>query len=116
MANQKKWMSDLKAFLGNAAQADEAPEALFQLASANEFNAEEDEARKFYGQLAHDFPTTDPGKKAAGAIKRLDLVGKSIELTGPDLSGQEVSTKQFKGKSLLILFWASWADPVRGDI
>ena len=47
MANQKKWMADLKAFLDKYPKSDEAPDALLQLASANEFNAEEDEARKY---------------------------------------------------------------------
>ena len=87
MANQKTWMADLKAFLDKYPKADEAPDALLQLASANEFNAEEDEARKYYEQLARDFPATDAGKKAAGALRRLDLVGKPLDLKGPGLQG-----------------------------
>jgi thiol-disulfide isomerase/thioredoxin len=116
MVNQKKWMAELKAFLAAYQKADEAPEALMQLASASEFNAEEDDARKYYEQLVHDFPATDPGKKAAGALKRLDLVGKTLELHGPGLNGQDVNVSQFRGKTLLITFWASWADPVRRDL
>lgn len=116
MANQKSWMTDLKAFLEKYPKADEAPDALIQLASASEFNAEEEEALKYYKQLAADFADTDAGKKAAGAIKRLDLVGKSLDLRGPGLGGQEISTSSFKGKTLLVTFWASWADPVRRDL
>ena len=116
MANQKQWMGDLKGYLAKFSQAEEAPDALIQLASANEFNAEEDEARKFYDQLTHDFPATDAGKKAAGALKRLDLAGKSMELKGPGLDGQLVDAARFKGKTLLITFWASWAEPVRRDL
>ncbi len=56
MQSQKKWMADLKAFLDKYPKADEAPDALLQLASINEFNAEEDEARKYYDRLARDFP------------------------------------------------------------
>lgn len=116
MANQKTWMTDLKAFLEAFPKADEAPDALLQLASASEYNAEEDEARKFYDQLSRNFPATDAGKKAAGAIKRLDLVGKGIDLRGPGLNGQEIDAARYKGKTLLITFWASWADPVRRDL
>lgn len=116
MANQKKWMSELKEFLESYPKADEAPDALIQLASANEFNAEEDEARKFYEKLARDFPATDSGKKAAGALKRLDLVGKPMELRGPGLDGKPISVDQLKGKTVLVTFWASWADPVRRDL
>ena len=71
-------MAGLKAFLDKYPKADEAPDALLQLASSYEFNAEEDEARKYYEQLARDFPETDPGKKGIGALRRLDLVGKSL--------------------------------------
>lgn len=116
MVNQKQWMGDLKSFLDKFAQFEEAPDALIQLASANEFNAEEDEARKFYERLAGDFPATDAGKKAAGALRRLDLVGKSIELKGPGLDGQLIDAARFKGKTLLVTFWASWAEPVRRDL
>lgn len=116
MAVQKKWMADLRAFIDANAKADEAPEALMQLASASEFNAEEDDARTFYGRLARDFPATESGRKAAGALKRLDLVGKPLELRGTGLDGKEVDASRFKGKTLLVTFWASWADPVRRDL
>jgi thiol-disulfide isomerase/thioredoxin len=116
MVNQKKWMGDLKAFLARSEKSDEAPEGLMQLASASEFNAEEDDARTFYQQLVRDFPATDSGKKAAGAIKRLDLVGKPMDLRGAGLDGKEIDVSRFKGKMLLVTFWASWADPVRRDL
>jgi hypothetical protein len=119
MVNQKAWMADLKGFLEKYPRADEAPDALIQLASACEFNAEEDEARKFYDQLARQFPDTDAGKKAAGALRRLDLVGKSLELRGPTLDGKELDISRYKGKTLLVTFWASWAsrsETVRRDI
>jgi thiol-disulfide isomerase/thioredoxin len=116
MVNQKKWMGDLKGFLANYAKSDEAPEALLQLANGSEFNAEEDEARKFYGELVQNFPAGEPGKKAAGALRRLDLVGKVLELHGPGLDGKEIDVSRFKGKTLLVTFWASWADPVRRDL
>jgi thiol-disulfide isomerase/thioredoxin len=116
MANQKKWTDSLKAFLQEHGQSDEAAEALMQLASASEFNAEEDDARKYYEQLVRNFPNSEAGKKAAGALKRLDLVGKPLELRGKGLNNQEVDAARYKGKTLLVTFWASWADPVRRDL
>ncbi len=116
LQNQKAWMTDLKTFLARYPKSDEAPEALMQLASASEFNAEEDEARKSYEQLVRDYPATEEGKKAAGAVRRLELVGKTFELHGPSLQGQEINASQYRGKTLLVTFWASWADPVRRDL
>ena len=116
MVNQKSWMTELKAFLIDFPNAEEAPDALIQLASAVEFNAEEDEARKYYEQLSKTFPDSDAGKKAAGALKRLDLVGKTLDLKGPGLKGDVIDASRYQGKTLLVTFWASWADSVRRDL
>jgi thiol-disulfide isomerase/thioredoxin len=116
MQSQKKWMADLKAFLDKYPKADEAPDALLQLASINEFNAEEDEARKYYDRLARDFPQTDAGQKGAGALRRLDLVGKPFSLKGSGLRNETIDTAQYRGKTVLVTFWATWADPVRRDL
>ncbi len=116
MVNQKTWMADLKAYLSAFPNAEEAPDALIQLASASEFNAEEDDARKYYEDLSRKFPESDAGKKATGALRRLDLVGKTIDLRGPGLKGESIDAARYKGKTLLVTFWASWADPVRRDL
>lgn len=116
LASQKAWMADLKGFLEKNPKADEAPDALLQLASAHEYNAEEEDARRFYQQLAQSYPDSDQGKKAAGALKRLDLVGKTISLQGRGLNKEMIDTSQYRGKTLLVTFWASWADPVRRDL
>ena len=42
---------------------------LFQLASINEFNAEEEKARSFYERLAKEYPDAVSGKKAAGVLR-----------------------------------------------
>jgi thiol-disulfide isomerase/thioredoxin len=116
MANQKKWMADLKAFLDRYPKADEAPDALLQLASVYEFNAEEEEARKYYAQLTQDFPNTEPGKKAAGALRRLDLVSKPLALKGAGLRNESIDVAQLRGKTVLVAFWATWAEPVKRDL
>ena len=116
VAVQKKWMGDLKAFLAKYAKSDETPDVLLQLASNNEFNAEEADAREYYTKLAETFPETDPGKKAAGALRRLDLVGKPIALKGQGVDGKPVDVANYRGKTLLVAFWATWAGPVKRDL
>jgi thiol-disulfide isomerase/thioredoxin len=116
MALQKELLTNLESFLAKYGKSDEAPDVLLQLASFNEFNAEEAEARKYYKQLAADFPASDAGKKAAGALKRLDLVGKSIELKGTSLRGEPIDAAGLRGKTVLIAFWATWAAPAKDDL
>jgi peroxiredoxin len=108
LANQKKWMEELEGFLNRFGQSDEAPEVWLQLGSSNEFNAEEEKARENYGKLVKDFPDTPAGKKAAGALRRLDLVGKSLAIKGMGVQGETVDTSQYRGKTILVVFWASW--------
>jgi TolA-binding protein len=72
---QKATLAKFEKFLTDYPQADEAPEVLFQLATVNEFNGDEDKARVYYGRLAKDFAATDAGKKSLGAIRRLDSDG-----------------------------------------
>jgi thiol-disulfide isomerase/thioredoxin len=116
IANQKKWMAELEGFLDKFADSDEAAPVLFHLANANEFNADEAKAREQYGRLVKDYAATEAGKKAAGALRRLDLVGKSLVIAGTGLQNDTVDSSKYRGKPVLIVFWASWATPVKQDL
>jgi thiol-disulfide isomerase/thioredoxin len=116
LANQKKWMADLDGFLKNFPNTDEVPLVLLHLANANEFSMEEKKAREQYGKLVEAYAATDSGRKAAGALRRLDLVGKSLGVKGTGLQNEMIDTSQFHGKPVLIVFWASWAGQVKNDL
>ncbi len=89
---------------------------LFHLANANEFNADEAKAREQYGRLVKDYSATEAGKKAAGALRRLDLAGKPLSIAGTGLQNETVDSSKYRGKPVLIVFWASWATPVKQDL
>ncbi len=113
---QEQWLAKLTTFVEKNPNCDEAPQALLLLASTNELNGKETEGKKSYAVLAKDYPTTEWGKKAAGALRRLDLVGKPIALKATDLRGQAVDAAQYRGKTLLVTFWATMAGPAKRDL
>lgn len=113
---QAAYLKKLEGFLKDYPQAEERPDARFQLATLNEFDNEEKEARAQYAKLVEESPASEFGKKAAGAIRRLDLVGKPLELTGKGVNGEAVDASKFQGKPLLVLFWTSTADAGRREL
>jgi peroxiredoxin len=116
LANQKQWMTDLEGFLKKFPDSDEVPSVLLHLANANEFNAEEKTAREQYGKLVKDYAATEAGKKAAGALRRLDLASQPLAVKGPGLQNEAIDTSQYLGKPVLIVFWASWNSQVKAEL
>ena len=116
LANQKQWMTDLEGFLSRFPDSDEVPSVLLHLANANEFNAEEKKAREQYGKLVKEYAATEAGKKAGGALRRLDLPGQTLAIKGAGLQNETVDTSAFLGKPVLIVFWASWNSQVKAEL
>jgi peroxiredoxin len=108
-------LKKLKEYLEEYKEAEERPEVLYQLATALEFNGEEQEARTYYEQLAQEHGQTPAGKTAAGALRRLGLEGQVLKLSGPTASGKTVSVEDYRGKMLLVHFWATNLDPERHE-
>jgi thiol-disulfide isomerase/thioredoxin len=113
---QQAWLDNLKAFVDKNPKCDEAPSAMMLLASTYEMNGMEVEARKWYASLAKEHPASEWGKKATGSLRRLDIVGKALALKGLDLRGASIDIAQYRGKTVLVTFWATWANPAKRDI
>ncbi|MCA9058916.1 MAG: redoxin domain-containing protein, partial [Planctomycetaceae bacterium] len=113
---QKWWLSQLEAFVEQWPNAEDSVEAIIQLAISLEFMGRIDDAKAWYTRLAKDFAQTDPGVRARGALKRLTLTGTPVDLAGRNLNGQPLTAAQYKGKVLLVVFWASWATPFTEEL
>jgi TolA-binding protein/peroxiredoxin len=114
-ATQKWWFEQLENFAKQWPASEDAPDAVVQLAISYELMGRIDDAKAWYGQLARNYPKTEGGVKAAGALRRLSLTGNPLQLAGKNLQGQPISIEQYRGKVVLVVFWASYAQPFLAD-
>jgi len=113
---QETWLKSLEQFVKQFPKAEDAPDALLQLAVNSELSGSTDQARQYYSQLSSGYTDTPQGKRAAGAMRRLQLVGREMPLSGPDTSGRKIDVAAYRGKLLLVVFWASWSGEFVDDI
>jgi peroxiredoxin len=113
---QSTWLQNLETFVGRHPKSPDTADALLQLGIAQEFAGQDDKAKQWYHQIVDNFDSTAAAKKAAGAIRRLESVGKSIELSGKSTDGEQVDLATLKGKFVLIHYWATWCEPCKVDL
>lgn len=115
-ATQKWWLEQLESYADRWPKSVDAADAIIQLAISLEIMGRLDDARSWYTRLAKNHPRTNGGIRARGALRRLDLTGRKLDLTGPSLSGKTVAASQYEGRVLLVVFWATWATPYAKDL
>ena len=114
---QKGWVDQLTKFVQTYPDAeDTTPDALHQLAMHHEFFGDDKLAKGYY-ELAHSkFATHYLAEKCKGAARRLDLPGKKLELTAPELqTAKPFDIVSIKDKVVVVYYWATSCEQCVGD-
>lgn len=113
---QEWWLKQLEVFAEKWPKSSDASDAVVQLAISLELAGRVDDAKRWYGRLIKNHGQTNAGIRARGALHRLDLAGKPLQLAGKSLTGQPIQAAQYRGKVTLVAFWATWAQPYTDEL
>ena len=113
---QAAWLEELQAFVAKHPTSPDAAEAMLQMGIADEFSGKEREALERYAAIVKAFPESVPARKARGAARRLESVGKPLPLSGVAIDGRQVSLESMRGTPVLVHYWATWCEPCKVDM
>ncbi|MDB4561598.1 TlpA family protein disulfide reductase [bacterium] len=113
---QEWYIGALARFVERYPRAPETAQAWLNLALSKEFEDKDSEALAYYKKVANLFPEADSGEMAAGAVRRLESVGRQVELQGTTIKGKPFRLSSLRGKPVVVHYWATWCEPCKQDM
>jgi thiol-disulfide isomerase/thioredoxin len=117
IARKKELINDVDQWLAKGKLDRSALQVAVPLARGLESPGKMELAVDAYKRFGARFKKSDDpymalyGLKLEGAARRVQLPGNPIDVTGTTLAGEKFDWSQYKGKVVLVDFWATWCGP-----